>query len=237
MGVKLRDEMWGYELGLAVCFFIISLVGMIICIIGIMEIPTCEYDELECYFFVQVCGESYFNQSPDPYTCTWVSKQRSVEGSSAAGSEQFNEPMVAAVLALVPGIGLIISTVISNERTLLIMLEAGKCFLILDSVLLSVGCLTVHDLTFDCRYYKAWQHGNHDACQGGYIKYIAGCCVILVTQVMLLMGIIAFGELERRRVREDGLDSFAPGDIGDLRTDAVPMSIRVNTNQPQQALS
>jgi hypothetical protein len=238
MGVKLREELWGYELAISACFLMISLTGMIICIIGIQEIPTCTYGAMECYFFVQVCGESYFNHNNNPYTCAWVNKQRSIEGSSATGSEHFNLAIVAAVLAILPGIALMISTIIRNERTLLAMLEAGKSFLVFDSVIIVVGCLIVHELTFDCRYYDQYQHGNDEKCQGGYIKYVAGACIILLDHMLLLMGIISFGEMERRRVREDVTDVFALGDIGDLRTDAVPMSIRVTTNQPgEQALA
>lgn len=218
---------------ISACFLMISLIGMIVCIMGIQEIPTCEYGQIECYFFIKVCGESYQNQNSHVYTCPWVSKQRAIEGSNAAGSEHFNLAVCAAVLAILPGIGLMISTMIRNERTLLALLEFGKSFLIIDSVLVVVGCLIVHDLTFDCRYYREIRHGNDEACQGGYIKYIAGACMILLDHMILLMGIIAFGEMERRRVREDVTDMFTPGDIGDLRTDAVPMSIRVTTEQPQ----
>jgi len=230
MGVKLRDELWGYELGISVTFLIISLIGMILCLVGVNELPVCTYGELDCYFFVKICGESYFNHNNNPYTCTWVAKQRSIEGSDGGSSEQLTLPVAAAVLSLLPGIGLVCSTIIANERTLLTLLEIGKVFLLFDTVILVVGCLTIHTLTFDCRWYSRWQHGNTDACQGGYIKYIGGTCVILVTQLILLMGIIAFGEMERKRVRSGG-DDFAPGDISDLRTDAVPMNIRVTTQE------
>jgi len=238
MGVKVRDDMFGYELGISAVFLIIALIGMVICFVGLGELPKCKYGELDCYFFVKVCGESYFNLNENPYTCTWVSKARSIEGTSVDDSEQLTLPMVSAGFALIPGLALVISTIIRNERCLLGLLESGKAFLMFDTVLLIVSCVVINRLTFDCRWYSEWKHGNTDKCESGYIKYIAGTCVILVTHVVLLLGIIAFGEIERKRVRGDGMDDFNPGDVGDLQSvgNAVPMNIRVQTNQ-QPSLS
>jgi len=236
MSVKLRDEMWGYELAIAAIFFLINVIGMAVCLVGVYELPRCTYGELECYFFKRVCGESYFNMANAPYTCAWVAKRRAIESSDGDGVEQLVLPIMAAIISLIPGISMIVATVIRNERCMLGMLEGGKSFLIFDALLLAISDTIIHSLTFDCRYYTEMQHGNSDKCDSGYVKYVAGSIIIMMTQILLLVGIITFGEMERRRVRSDGIDSFGPADIEDLRTDAVPMNIRVS-HPPQQPLA
>lgn len=226
--VKVREDAWGYELGFAVGFLVISIIGMSVCAAAVAEIPKCKYGTVNCYFFVQVCGESYFNMNKvNPYTCAWISKQRAVEGSSDSGVEQLALPLVASIFSLVPGIALVASTIIRNERCLLGMLEAGKSFIVFSCLLLVISVVSVNYHTFDCRWFPNEIHGNADECNGGYVKLIVGVSLIFVCQSLLLGGIIVFGEMERRRVRSDGVESFGPGDIGSFQTDAVQMNVRV----------
>jgi len=74
-----------------------------------------------------------------------------------------------------------------------------------------VSFVTYLRLTFDCRWYEDNLHGNQDACAAGYTKFVAGACISLVCEFVLLAGIIAFGEIERRRVRSDVVESFKGG--------------------------
>ena len=75
-------------------------------------------------------------------TCQWIAKNGRVEGSSADGnSEQMAVATVAAVLCILPGISMIISSMIRNERTIFTLLETGKYAIALDLILLVLGCL------------------------------------------------------------------------------------------------
>jgi len=224
MAIKLRDDLWGYELAISACFLILQLVGMVVCLTGLSALPICKYGNLECFFFILTCSESYFNTNVNPYTCTWVSKNRAIEGSSRDSSDSLALPTAAAVLSLLPGLALIVSTIIRNERFLLGLIELGKAFLLFDAILLTISCVNINELTFDCRFYDEWKHGNMDKCEEGFVNYTAGASVIFVTQIVLLMGIIAFGEMERKRVRSNDVEKFGrPASIDDIRTNAVPM--------------
>jgi len=207
----------GYELAVSVLFLLISLIGMAVCCAGVSEIPKCKYGDTECYFFYKMCSHSYFNKysivanQGAPYTCAWVAKYRAVEGSSKDGLDQLMLPIIASIFSLIPGITLVISTVIRNERSILALLEAGKAFIIFCAVLHILSCVQIYQLTFDCRWYEDNLHGNQDACAAGYTKFVAGACIGLVCEFVLLAGIIAFGEIERRRVRSDVVESFKGG--------------------------
>lgn len=217
MAVKLREQSWGHELGVATVFLIVSIIGMSVMAVGIAQIPKCKYGDVRCYFFYQVCGESYFNQNREnPYTCAWVCKNRAVEGSSDSGVEQLAVPIAAACLTLVPAIALMVTTIIRNERIMLGLLEAGKAFIVFNGIILTVAAAQLNKLTFACRWYPDRFHGNEDNCKGGYIKFVAGMCIIFVCQLVLLIGIIIYGEMERRRVRGDCIESFGPGDLSNI---------------------
>lgn len=126
-----------------------------------------------------------------------------IEGSSADGYEQLTVPIIASTLALVPGAALLIATCISNERTLLSLLEAGKIFLVLDGILLLISVVEVNRLTFDCRWYTDNLHNNRVACKSGQQKVMAGAILLFICEGVLCLGILIFLELERKRVREN----------------------------------
>lgn len=216
MAVKLRDQMWGHELGVSIVFLIISIVGMCMMSVAVAQLPKCKYGDVRCYFFFKVCSESYFNSNGrNPYTCAWVSKNRAIEGSSDSGVEQLALPLAATIMALIPAITLVITTVIRNERVMLGLLEAGKAFIVFNCIILAVACAQINKLTFDCRWYPNEYTGNYDNCTEGFVKFIAGSCIIFVCQLVLLGGIIMYGENERRRVRGDCVESFGPGEVVD----------------------
>jgi len=73
--------------------------------------------------------------------CHWLPKNRKIEGSNAESIEQLVISTLSACLAVIPGIGLVLSHIIRNERFLFSMLEAGKFFIVFDLVLLVVGCM------------------------------------------------------------------------------------------------
>jgi len=159
-----------------------------------------------------MCSYSYFNMRAAnegaPYTCAYVAKYRSIEGSTEEGLDQLIMPIIAAGFSLLPGVTLLISTIIRNERSVLALLEAGKVFIIFIVVLWVLGMYTIYQLTFDCRWYDDKLHGNQDACNNGATKYNAGASISIVVMVLLLAGITASSEVQRRAVRNDCISNF-----------------------------
>lgn len=226
MALKLRDDMWGLELGISSLFLLLSMIGMAIALVGVGELPRCRYGGEACYFFVQKCGSDEFNKKQR--TCTWVPKARAIEASSEDGMDQLIVPIVGSIIAVLPGLVLVVTTIVRNERILFGLIEAGKLFLAFDTFLLIVGAVSIDRLTFDCRWWNDNYTGNVDACQGGYSKYIIGSCIIFFCEAALLIGLVMFGEMERRRVRGDIVTGdFETGDEAAFQTDAVPMNTRV----------
>ena len=65
---------------------------------------------------LQVCDSSLLQKVEDTQTCMWVPKNRAIEGGESDSVESLVVPIIAQVLGLIPGIALVVSMVISNER-------------------------------------------------------------------------------------------------------------------------
>ena len=116
-------------------------------------------------------------------TCQWIAKNGRVEGSSADGnSEQMAVATVAAVLCILPGISMIISSMIRNERTIFTLLETGKYAIALDLILLVLGSMDMDRITWDCRWYTDVWNPNYDRCRQGYSNYILGVTILFTVQ-------------------------------------------------------
>lgn len=197
----MRDDLWTCEFVGAILLLLVSTMGVILCLIGINKLPTCNYGDAKCHFFVEVCGNGVANS-----ICWHVPKMAAIEGrGDRAQSEQVTIPMIAAVFGIIPAICFAISTTIRNQRTLLALLESGKAFFAANSVLLVMSVIRLDRLTFDCRYWNNVRHGNTHACQQGYGLYIGGAITVFVCQLALLASNVAFAESERKRFADDRL--------------------------------
>lgn len=240
--MKVRDQLWGKMFLLAVLFAILSLIGLIVAAAGLGQIPMCDGGQLDCYFFVMICGGyAMVDGVPnDSYnSCFWVQKNRAVEGSNGNNvSENLAMPIFTLVLAMIPCIMLIISTIIRNERCLFIVMESGKAFTVIAGSLLVVSMAHVDNLTFSCRWYKEIQHGNDEKCSSAYTLHTMGAGVLLGCQAMLLIFLIGYEEKHRKKVRNNNMVSvFSMGAVGGTndapasdptRTKVKPMKIQVS---------
>merc|ERR1711988_1242374 len=165
---------------------------------GIATLPKCRYGSPSCYFFVQVCDSALLNSAEDRQTCMWVPKNRAIEGGDDDSVESLVVPIIAMVLGLVPGIALVVSMVIRNERTLLALLEFSKMFCAFDFLLLIIACMYLNGLTWDCRWFPNEQTQTQDECERGYSMYVVGACFIFVCEFVLLFATVGIGADERR---------------------------------------
>merc|ERR1712054_554536 len=81
----------------------------------------------------------------------------------------------------------------------------------MDGILLVIGVVTVNSLTFDCRWYVDTLHGNRVECASGQQKVLAGAVLLFICQGILLLGILIFLELERKRVTDGDRGSSSGG--------------------------
>merc|ERR1711988_1786567 len=165
---------------------------------GIATLPKCRYGSPSCYFFVQVCDSALLNSAEDRQTCMWVPKNRAIEGGDDDSVESLVVPIIAMVLGLVPGIALVVSMVIRNERTLLALLEFSKMFCAFDFLLLIIACMYLNGLTWDCRWFPNEQSNSQDECEKGYAMYIVGSCFIFLCEFVLLFATVGLGVSERK---------------------------------------
>jgi len=242
MSIKLREQLWGKMFIVAVLFSLLCLIGMLVACVGLGELPLCKGGELKCYFFVHICGGYAFlngENRADASTCFWAQKMRCIEGEDGSSSDQLVIPIVSSCLGMLPGIMLIISTIIRNERCLFSLMECGKAFMLMSSTLLVTSILLVDRLTWDCRWYEHVEHGNTDKCRGGYIFFCVGATILLVCQACLLAFLISYEEKHRRKVRSGHLVSvFTIGGAGvtqadEQRTKVKPMRVQVGQGSMQ----
>jgi len=140
--------------------------------------------------------------------CLFVTKSGAIEGGSDESYEALVIPLFSACTPIVPAVMLIIASFISNERTLLGMLEMGKIFLMLSVSLLVISVLEVNRLTFDCRWYSetATSNTNRTNCRSGHQKVVMGAILLFVCEGCLTLAILIMLEMERKRVRDPDCD-------------------------------
>jgi len=141
------------------------------------------------------------NNDANKTYCTWMAYRRKVESNTGDGLDQLTLPVIASVLGVLPGVMLVISTVIRNEMTVLSMLEFGKMFIGFDAVMLVVSCMMVDRLTWECRYFTDVFHPDGQGCNGGYLKFSLGSTIIFCTNFLLFCATIVWTEIERARER------------------------------------
>lgn len=202
-GVKVRqgEDLWTAELALSCCLFMCCIIGMAVGLAGVSTLPKCRYGSPDCYFFVQVCDADL--NDTNQQTCLWVPKNRAVEGSDDDGVEALVVPIVAMVLGILPGLALVISMVISNERSLFALLEFSKMFCAFDFLLLIISCMHVNRLTWECRWYDNANTLNQNECEKGYDMYIVGACFIFVCEFVLLFATVGIAQDERKNRAQD----------------------------------
>jgi len=131
------------------------------------------------------------------------SKESKDTGSDRDGLEQAVIPLLASVLGILPGMVLVLACLIRNERCMFNMLDIGKMFIMFDLILLVLGGETMSALTWDCRWYGAEHHPDQDKCTGAFDKFAVGTTFLFVSQFVILMGLVAWSEMERRRIGQD----------------------------------
>merc|ERR1711988_328567 len=146
----------------------------------------------------KVCDADLLDPLHMRQSCMWVPKNRAIEGSSSEGVEALVVPIVSMVLGILPGIALVVSMVISNERTLFALLEFSKMFCAFDFLLLIISCMYLNNLTWDCRWYDNEETQTQDECERGYSMYVVGSCFIFVCEFVLLFATVGIGADERR---------------------------------------
>merc|ERR1711907_869334 len=206
-GVKIRqgEDLWTAELALSCCLFLCCVIGMAIGLAGVSTLPKCRYGDPSCYFFTKVCDADLLaeSQGQTGQTCLWVPKNRAIEGSGDDGVEALVVPIVAMVLGLIPGLALVISMVISNERSLFALLEFSKMFCAFDFLLLIISCMHVNRLTWECRWYDNSLTLSQNECEKGYDMYIVGACFIFVCEFVLLFATVGIAQDERKNRAQD----------------------------------
>merc|ERR1711988_1107820 len=209
---KLREKLFSTELALSLLLMLITWIGMAVSLAGLHQLPKCQHGDPDCFFFVQVCGESLLNESQAGLMCTWISKTRKIESNSGSGLDKVALPVAAPILGVIPAITLVFSTVVRNERTVLSVLEFGKLFIGFVALMLIVSNMMIDRLTWDCRWWGEHHHPDGDACKAGYVKYALGTIFLFTSMAILFCGIIVWTEVERKRVSGGG-----------TRTDVVQM--------------
>jgi len=237
--LKVRQDLFRAELWMAVGVFMSLWVGMAISLGGLRQLPKCRYGDEDCYFYVQLCGNSimplnrtwddvnnirspsqskFLSQST--FQCMWLPKQRRIQGSSENNSEQLIVPTLASILGVLPGIALIFACTVRNERSVFFSIEFAKMFLGFDILMLVVACMKLDQLTWDCRWWNKNHQPDHDACESAYGKYVIGTSFLFTTQVILMGFSVIFSEQERKRVSQKVLNVS--------NTDSVTMNTRTN---------
>lgn len=227
--LKYRDDLWSKQLMVAVAFTALCWVGTSISLAGITELPKCKYGDPRCYFFVQVCENDLFPE--ETRSCTYMPKQRKTEGGTEDGLDQVTIPILASCMGLLPGLALCFANVIRNERLLFSILEFGKLFLGFDLVLLTLSCLQMDRLTWDCRWWDDEHHPDSDKCEGAFSKYVIGTVFIFGTEFVLLIYAIAFCEQEKKRVT-DNRSWFSTSSVGNTSTTSVQMATMGSMGTP-----
>merc|ERR1719253_1638321 len=171
----------------------LTVVGIICAITGMSVLPKCRYGDSECYFRVENCA--YTKDEAEPGKCYKQLKMRAIEGSSDYSAEQLAIPILATVLSAIPAILTFVGTMLDKEA--LALLETSKIFLAMNGVFLIIGCRTIQDLTFDCRWWGDFHHGNGAECHDGFNLYIASAILLCIAQTLLLVVSIRFVEQER----------------------------------------
>lgn len=208
MAIKIRDDVLGKRVVFAVVVCMTAWTGMSISMAGLKQLPKCGHGNPDCFFFVQICDTNIVlnnimnNNTESP--CTWISKNRKVESNSGDGLDKVSLPIVASLLGVLPGITLVISVLIRNEKTTLGLLEFGKLFIGFDSIILIQSCMLVDSLTFDCRHWSDVYHPDSLGCEAGYEKYTVGSTIVFCTNFLLFCGTVVRTEVERGKGRTQG---------------------------------
>jgi hypothetical protein len=200
---EVKDDLLKAELALSCCLFLCCVIGMSVGLAGISSLPKCRYGSPTCYFFVKVCDADLLDPNKNRQTCMWVPKNKAIEGSDDDGVESLVVPIIAMVLGLIPGLALVVSMVIGNERTLFALLEFSKMFCAFDFLLLIIACMYLNGLTWDCRWFSNSLSGNKDECERGYTMYIVGACFIFICEFVLLFATVGIASDERRSRAQD----------------------------------
>lgn len=150
-----------------------------------------------------------------------------MEGGDEPYREQMMVAIFSAVIAVVPGMVMVVTQIIRNERTVLVLLETGKYGIALDLVLLVIGGMDMDRLTWDCRWYTSFWNPDHDRCSEAYSRYLWGVSILFVTQSLMLCHNVAFTECERKRV--------ATNDDAHARANAPrgPVAQQLSSNAPR----
>jgi len=203
--LKVRDPLFTSELFVALFVFILGWIGMSTSIAGLMQIPKCKHGAEDCFFFVQICGKGDPSGPFDGNTtqCMWMPKNRRVAQNEGPDSlDRFKIPLLAAILGVVPGIGMVAAATLKNQRTMFGILELAKYFIGFNCILLVISTMMVDELTFACRWYSSFWHPDVDGCKMGFTKHTAGSALIFTTEFLLLSYTIIFGEMERKRISD-----------------------------------
>merc|ERR1712178_30639 len=92
MHIKMREMNCRHAVQTAMsCMFLfLAVMGVCMVCFGIAELPKCRYGGDDCYFFVRICGQQFFESSTSATStttnkCAWVPRLSRVEGSSDEG--------------------------------------------------------------------------------------------------------------------------------------------------------
>jgi len=203
MSIKTRNDIWGWEMAVSVAICVICWVGTIVAMAGIADLPKCKYGDAKCYFFVKVCDADLLHHTQSMPTCYYMAKHRKTEGSSEDGLEQVAIPFAAAAMGLVPGPVILTTMAIRNERCLFSLLDYGKMFILLNLVLLVMSSQLMSKITWDCRFFGAEHQPDSDKCGSSYTKYLWGSIFIFVAETALLIMLVVYSEMEKKRVNQD----------------------------------
>merc|ERR1719502_1131075 len=193
--IKVQEEIWTTELAISCCIFVLCIIGMSVGLSGLSELPKCKFGAPECYFFVQICRDQLLH--PNSPACKWIPKTQAIEGTSKGGMEALYLQIFALIIGLVPGLCLIASMIIANERTLFALLEFTRMSCAFDFLLLIIAMMDLNDKTWDCRGYTLLSKGATD-CNEGFSLFVTGGVLLLLCEALLLVGSIGIMADERR---------------------------------------
>jgi len=221
--MKWRNDIWGWEMAVSVCICIACWVGTGISMGGISQLPKCKYGDARCYFFVKICDADLMSGGSNQPACFYVAKRRKTEGGTENGLEQVAIPFMSSAMGLIPGPILVIAMAMRNERCLFGMLDYGKMFILFNLVTMVMSVQQMNKLTWDCRWYDEEYHPDQWKCGGAYDKYLLGTCFLFAGELTLLIGLVIYSEIEKKRVNQDRTwMSEAP----QIQSNAVQMSAR-----------
>jgi len=199
---KLNDPLCNFNTIASTLLLVFSFVTFVLCLDGLTKVPRCRYGDADCYFQVYLPHGCTKQNAIDGVVlgnsgveCTRELLKKAVEGSSEDSSEQFYIPYLVTLISLVPPVLVFLATLFNRTlRTI----EIGKYFLAGCTVSMLFSVRIVDDLTWDCRWWGAGGHNDHqDTCKSAFNTFCAGAFFTIVTQMSLLCIAVFASEKDR----------------------------------------